>query len=366
MSGPNVLILGGTGFIGKNLLAYIVEYKLAGKVRVADKTPPQMAYLDDRFAAAFAHESVEFVQVDLVLPKGREKAFDGQRWNVVVNLAFLSQFGRISAEYQLMTQMRVGCAKDAETLGCDKYVEVSTTTVYKPHDEKGSTPAKEDRKTDPRDDIASAHVRAEAAVLEACPTLPLVIVRLATVYGPGDIYGLMPRLTCAASYLATEEKKMDLLYSEELRIHTVHVQDAVGGIWYAACTGVSREAYNVVDKNDTTQKKLNKIIEELLPIKTSILGHNTTKAALLATNLESLLKDANEEHLDSWSTLLQQHQLKPGPLTTYLCKEQLSGFPNSADGSKIEALGYQVCRRPPFIFPIPSCLLCSSAVMIKP
>eukprot|EP01061_Rhynchopus_euleeides_P026930 TRINITY_DN43836_c0_g1_i1.p1 TRINITY_DN43836_c0_g1~~TRINITY_DN43836_c0_g1_i1.p1 ORF type:complete len:373 (+),score=132.14 TRINITY_DN43836_c0_g1_i1:70-1188(+) len=341
MSGPTVLVLGGTGFIGKNLVAYIIEYNLASKVRVADKTPVQMAYMDARFEAAFNDSRVEFAQVDLVQAAGREKAFNGERWNVIINLAATTQFGKVDALYDLMGIMRLQCAQMAETLGCDKYVEVSTATVYEPRDDKGEKWNSEDGKVNPKDIIAQTHLKSEKDILSKCPNLPVVIVRLATVYGPGDTSGLMPRLTCAASYLGTDDPKMDILYSEHLRIHTLHVQDAVGGIWYIACAGHNREIYNLVDKNDTTQAKLNKIIEAILPIKTSCVGHTTTKGYLKLEKLDDVLADVNQLHLDAFLTLCQEHDIESGPLTTDLCKEQISGIPVSIDGTKVESLGYQ-------------------------
>ncbi|KAH9490689.1 hypothetical protein Btru_032799 [Bulinus truncatus] len=48
MTGNQVLILGGTGFIGRNLVDYLVRNSLAKKIRVVDKVPPQMAWLNPR------------------------------------------------------------------------------------------------------------------------------------------------------------------------------------------------------------------------------------------------------------------------------------------------------------------------------
>ena len=43
--GPAVLILGGLGMVGRNLVAYLVENRLASTIRVADKQIPDLAYL---------------------------------------------------------------------------------------------------------------------------------------------------------------------------------------------------------------------------------------------------------------------------------------------------------------------------------
>ena len=60
---PTVLVLGGVGFIGRNLVAHLVENGLAGEIRVVDKVLPQTAFLNERFKAAFT--KVDFVQGDL-------------------------------------------------------------------------------------------------------------------------------------------------------------------------------------------------------------------------------------------------------------------------------------------------------------
>ena len=340
MSLPSVLVLGGTGFIGKNMVQYLVDYKIAGRIKVVDKVPPEMAYMDEKFDATFA--KVEWLQADLISKESCEKAFGGERWNIVINLAGLTQFGRFDAWYEMMADMKLRCAEKANELGCDKYIEVSTCAVYKQKDDKGSKSSTEADATAPQHIIANAHYTAEQRILKKCPDLPLCIVRLPNVYGPGDTSGLIPRLTCAASYIG-EDEKMHLLYSEDLRMHTLHVQDAVGGIWFVACGGVKGEAYNLVDKNDTTQKKFNKIVEEIFPVKTHCEGHYGTKLFLNTFgNLDNLLEEVNEKHLEAWSDLLADHDMNLGHLTTVLSKEQIGGIPIAADGTKVEALGYQV------------------------
>lgn len=63
---PTALVLGGCGFIGRNLVTYLVEQSLCSAVRVVDKVLPATAYLTDRQKKAF--ESVDFKQGNLVNP----------------------------------------------------------------------------------------------------------------------------------------------------------------------------------------------------------------------------------------------------------------------------------------------------------
>ena len=66
MSKPSILILGGVGFIGRNLVQHIVANDISSDVRVVDKVLPATAHLTADQKAAF--EKVEFKQGNLVNP----------------------------------------------------------------------------------------------------------------------------------------------------------------------------------------------------------------------------------------------------------------------------------------------------------
>ncbi len=63
---PTALILGGAGFIGKNLVTFLVEKEVCSAIRVVDKVLPATAYLTERQQKAF--DKVEFKQGNLVSP----------------------------------------------------------------------------------------------------------------------------------------------------------------------------------------------------------------------------------------------------------------------------------------------------------
>jgi nucleoside-diphosphate-sugar epimerase len=85
-------------------------------------------------------------------------------------------------------------------------------------------------------------------------------VRPAIVYGPSDILGITPRLIIGAVYRQLKEK-MELLWTKDLKINTVHVEDAVRALWYIAATKEEKggrtgpvkagEIYNLCDKGET-------------------------------------------------------------------------------------------------------------------
>lgn len=62
MSKPNVLIIGGCGFIGRNLVQYLVESDVCNHIKVIDKTTPTVAFLSKQHADLFKHPKVKFKQ----------------------------------------------------------------------------------------------------------------------------------------------------------------------------------------------------------------------------------------------------------------------------------------------------------------
>ena len=62
---PTVLVLGGCGFIGRNLVHFLVQENLASYIKVVDKAMPVMSYFHDQFLTSFSSPLVEYQQADL-------------------------------------------------------------------------------------------------------------------------------------------------------------------------------------------------------------------------------------------------------------------------------------------------------------
>lgn len=56
----------GCGFIGRNLVSYLVSNKLVSFVRIVDKVPPQVAWLNSEHEAIFNCSNVEFRSANLI------------------------------------------------------------------------------------------------------------------------------------------------------------------------------------------------------------------------------------------------------------------------------------------------------------
>eukprot|EP00043_Microstomoeca_roanoka_P026867 m.12762 g.12762 ORF g.12762 m.12762 type:complete len:282 (+) comp7034_c0_seq1:86-931(+) len=247
MSNPSVLVLGGAGFIGRNLVVYLVENDLVSTIRVADKALLQTSYLTARQQAAF--DKVEYVQANLAKDAHVAKAFAREEgpFDLVFNCAAMTKYGQDDLVYQ-ENVFDVSCkaAHKAAELGCKRFIEISTAQVYaadkKPSDESG--------KLKPWTSIAEMKLKVEEE-LAKIPNLDYVVVRPAIVYGSSDRLGLMPRLIVGAVYKRLGET-MKLLWTDKLRINTVHVDDVAEALWVAATKGAKGEIYNLADKADTS------------------------------------------------------------------------------------------------------------------
>jgi len=228
--------------------------------------------------------------------------------------------------------LSVKVATEAAKQQVDRFIEVSTAQVY----EAGKKKAKEGDKTDPWTGIAKFELKAEEE-LRKIPGLNLIIVRPATVYGPGDINGLSPRVICGAVYKHLGEK-MKFLWDEKLKINTVHVRDVIKALWHLSQKGTLGAIYNLSDKGDTDQGSFNEILSKIFGIDTSFAGSIVSNLAKV--NFKSVTEEVNDKHLKPWSDLCKAAGILNTPLTPYLDQELLYNNSLSIDGSAIEATGF--------------------------
>ncbi|OQR93772.1 hypothetical protein ACHHYP_02280 [Achlya hypogyna] len=347
---PKILVLGGAGMVGRNFVKFCVDNELCSYIRVADKSMPEISYFNESHKAAFASDNVEYIQADLTRDVHVEKAFKPEcgPYDYVFNLAGETKCSLPESVYSAKCRdLSIKCAKKAQELDVKMFVEVSTAFVYK---SQTKAPASEDAALDPWTlqakfklqarallDAVSPRKQAEEA-LRSMSGLNVVFVRPATIYGPGDVMGLMPRIVCAASYVQLKEK-MKLLWDEELRVNTVHVHDVARALWHVATQGQSGDVFNLADKNDTNQGKLNAFLGQLFEIETGFIGKLISNLARL--RLGDVVDDVNDKHMKPWSDLCSIHGVTNTPLTPYLDKELLAHHQLYIDGSKIELTGFE-------------------------
>jgi nucleoside-diphosphate-sugar epimerase len=99
------LILGGCGFIGKNLVKYLATNDLVSKMCVSDKVPPQVntGGLSEEERALFDNTNlVSFKQANLARENKVDEVFehDGGAYQYVINLAGITKYSQPEEVYQ--------------------------------------------------------------------------------------------------------------------------------------------------------------------------------------------------------------------------------------------------------------------------
>jgi len=337
-SKPNVVVLGGCGFLGRNMVQYLVENNLVGKVRVSDKMLPALAGLSQKQQDIFENRKdiVSFKQANLAREAMVDKVFDemGDKYDFVINLAGETKYSQTEEVYkENILDVSSTCAKAAAKRGVKRFIEMSTAQVY----DSGKKPSTEESKLDPWTKLAKSKLQAENE-LKKIQGLNVIIVRPAVCYGPGDITGITPRLICGAVYKSLGET-MEFLWDKDLKINTVHVRDVVAALWFLLLNGTVGEVYNLCDSNDTDQGKVNKILEKIFGIKTDFMGTIKSKLAT-SVAMKTVAETANEKHLKPWSDLCKAKSIVNTPLTPYLDEELLYNNAMSVDGTKITKAGF--------------------------
>ncbi|RMD40709.1 hypothetical protein DV735_g4449, partial [Chaetothyriales sp. CBS 134920] len=368
---PSVLIVGGLGYIGRFLAKYLHDHQLASTVRLVDKVLPQLARLAPEFSEACSPSL--FLQADASRESSMAAIFNHpggpeKKWDYVFNLGGQTAVSRTIEEYKLqIVQLSVTLGKEAARRGVKAFVEVSTGMVYAP-DRK---PRVETDKLKPWLKQAKAKLEAESE-LARIPGLNLVILRLPHVYGPYDA-GFIAKALCLARVYQDEGKELKWLWTEDLRINTVHIDDTVRALWEAAkwrevhstvpdgallpsgrrSTLSSKgddpptgdvPIFNIVDHGETSQGVLADIVAKVFDIKTGFQGSLISQFAKL--NLENVVDDVNEDILQPWADLLEEKGItRPGPLSPFLEKELLKDTDLSLDGTLFEkVVGFEYQR----------------------
>jgi len=329
---------GGVGFIGRNLVKYLLDKNLVSYIRVLDKVLAVTAFMSAEHRAAFDDPRVQFRQANLSAPASITKNFDpeGQAtWDVVFNLAAETKYGQTDEVYkEKVLDVCQKCATEALALKVKKWVEVSTAQVYQPP--KGKKSNDESAKLEPWTRLAKYKLDCED-YLKKCG-LNVTILRPALVYGPGDTSGLAPRIIIAAVYKKLDEKQKNL-WTKDLSLNTVHVEDVCGAMW-AARTFENGSVFNVVDKSETDQGVINEFLEQIFGIKTGFWGSMASKVAE-TVGLKSIAEEANDKHLKPWSDLCKDQGINSTPLSPYIDQELLYNNSLWVSGEAIEKKGFK-------------------------
>ncbi|XP_016952567.1 uncharacterized protein LOC108026241 [Drosophila biarmipes] len=336
---PTVLILGGCGFIGRNLATYLLDNELAQEIRLADKTPPQMAWLNEEQARVFESDRVEFCSANLINAASCKAAFaphptTGRAWDIVINCAAETRANQDDAVYKEgILKLSLNCANEAANQRVKRYVELSSGCM----NSSEKTPLKEDCKLDPWTGVAKQKLKVEKE-LANIDDLSYTVVRLPVVYGIGDKRYLMPRIIIAAIYKYLNET-MKLLWNDAMRLNTVHVADVCAAIWQLAQSPkTAGQIYNISDDSASTQGSISNLLVDIFDINLDFFG-------LVMSNLAKLyptdtVGEINDKHMAPWAEICQRNGIDNTPLTPYLDEEQLQHKHLYLDNTKLKDFGY--------------------------
>ncbi|KAG9808784.1 NAD(P)-binding protein, partial [Aureobasidium melanogenum] len=123
---PNVLIIGGLGYIGRFLTNYIHTNSLASTLRIVDKQLPQLASLAPEHKDAC---SDNFMQADASRPQSLSRVFDlpdGQSFDYVFNCGGETRHSQDDEVYKLRSyELSLNVAKEAARRQVKAYLELS-------------------------------------------------------------------------------------------------------------------------------------------------------------------------------------------------------------------------------------------------
>ncbi|KAJ5179166.1 hypothetical protein N7492_002376 [Penicillium capsulatum] len=345
---PSVLIIGGLGFIGRHLALHIHQNNLASEVRLVDKVLPQLAWLAPEFEEACSKD--KFVQADASREQHLPRIFDranGKQFDYVVNCGGESRHSQPDDVYEARScGLSVTLGKEVARRGIPAFVECSTAHVYK----SGSSPRKESDKLQPWHNLAKWKLKA-ADELMKIPGLQYCALRLPHVYGEYNP-GYFAMAICLARVHLEMEQDLELLYTKDLKVNTLHVKDAASALWRAAEWRASKSAddpslpesfknpqvanaFNVVDHNDTQQEHVANALAEVFDLKVSFIGSLVSQLAKMS--LDDVVDDMNEVSLQTWADLIEKAKIeRPGPIGPFLERDVLRDQDMSIDGSLFE------------------------------
>ncbi|CAH1974618.1 unnamed protein product [Acanthoscelides obtectus] len=316
MPKSHVLLLGGTGFIGRNIVYYWLKEKKVESIVVVDLLSPELAWMTQEHRDAYNDRKVQYKKANLIFPEECTEVFerlgDAPKFDVVVNCAGVTKPGQAESVYKKnIFRVSLNCAREA-AMRKIRFIELSSGNM--------NSLGRMHRECDPVDPWTSVAKwkRKVEEELAKVPNLEYTILRLPIVYGKGDLNGLMPRILEAAVYKRLGGS-MKLRGSADTRIHTVHVHDVTRAIFNVRARDDTKgEIFNVVDYDDSSQGSIWKILCSLFGIKVDFTGDLMSRLS----DVTMAAEQANERIMATWDEVMKEEDMYT-PLSPHIYPEQL-------------------------------------------
>lgn len=251
----NVLVTGGTGFVGRELVRRLLregnnvgvlardEKKLAlslrEKVKMYKADISDLAALEDSFSLLGSIDVIFHLAACIDYNASREKMF------------------RINAEGTL------NLLNLAVRYGIKKFVFASSIEAIGPIEER-DIPADETQVCQPVNSYGESKLEAEKQVLRfgGEGKIDVVVLRLGNVYGPGSLSFISP----VSSAILGKNKKWLYCNQDRFGWHPVYIDDVIDGVIKAAAKKGINDVYILTGAERVTLRVLSQLISQEMGI----------------------------------------------------------------------------------------------------
>lgn len=243
MKNQRIFITGATGFIGRHLA---LELAKDNQVAVLVRGPRS-----DEKDKEFLSYGIKIVWGDLL--DSNTYAAEIKNMDYVFHLAALFKID--AGKEQLYNANVLGTRALLETCkdsGLKRFIHFSTAYVSAGREERDNIAESHPYSAGPRNWYEWSKAEAEKIALRYYKEhhLPITIIRPATVYGPGNLYGWH------IAVVLIWHKKIFLSNGGKNKIHFVSVSDVVkAAVYLAEREGATGEIYNICDERPYSQRE---------------------------------------------------------------------------------------------------------------
>lgn len=247
-----VLVTGGTGFVGFNLIEELVKRKIYVR----------SIYRSLKKAEKLKHFNIELVQCDLLNGENIEKALTDI--DVIVHSAGVTKAVQSEEYYQgnvLTTINLLDCIKK-NNVPIKKFIYISSQSAAGPCPD--SNPKKEDSTSNPLTNYGKSKLEVENFLTSSELKYPYLIFRPCSIYGPLDVEFLVLFKSLKKGFtffIGKEEKFVNMLYIKDL------VEYIIFGIQNNMKSGI----YFVTDGNIYGWNKMNEIFSKVFNKKLKVI-----------------------------------------------------------------------------------------------